>query len=450
MTLRVKDGRIAAIDPAVDSADSELAAQPDRSQTGAGFGGYVLPGLIDAHVHSPSLPIGGDRQLWATLYLLHGVTTVRNLGDGRLSLRHKREVAEGREAGPRIFACGDLLDGSEGGSASSMLSKKLATPEQARQMVKDLQGAGADCIKVLPHFSQPTFTALRDAAREAGLPLVGHMVNAYGARGLELSGIVDVQHLTGIPPVGSPGMDEDEWRRFHQGIVGLTPERLAETVALSRRLGIIHTPTLIGPAYEALGSRGRGSELVPEPTHGLVPDWYETMWVALDGHRSFADRELALHTLPRDIEIVAALHKAGVPVQAGSDVFPFISHVVPGLGLHEELALLLRAGFTAEEALAAATTVPGAAMAQSSSARSLEGLGSIAVGGPADLLIFREDPTKSDLPRALASLETVIADGRRYERTDLQQHLKRQLESTRRFPYSWAARILAWLISAFA
>ena len=60
----MRDGRIAAID--------EAAAGP--------AGPFVLPGLIDAHVHSPILP--GDEPLHAVLYLLHGVTAVRNLGDG--------------------------------------------------------------------------------------------------------------------------------------------------------------------------------------------------------------------------------------------------------------------------------------------------------------------------------------------------------------------------------
>lgn len=452
MTLRVKDGRIAAIEPETESGAGSSDQPPaDRPQAGAaGFGGYVLPGLIDSHVHSPGLPLAGDRQLWSTLYLLHGVTTVRNLGDGRMSLRHKRPVAEGREAGPRILACGDLLDGNQldGGHGGSYLSRTIRTPAEARRIVHDLKDAGADCIKVLPHFSPEVFAALREAAHAAGLPLVGHMVNAYAEKGLELSGIVDVQHLSGMPLAPSPGMDDDEWRRFRQSFAVLPSARLEEMVALSRRLDIVHTPTLIGPAYEALGARGRGAQLIPTPRQGLLPHWYETLWSAFDAHRGAADRELALRNLPRYLEIVRALHQAGVRVQAGSDTFTFIAHVVPGLGLHEELSLLVRAGFSAEEALAAATTVAGGALSQSSSARSLAGMGAIAVSGPADLLIFREDPTAS--LAALDSLETVIADGRRYERADLQRHLDLQLERARRFPYSWSARILEWLISLFA
>lgn len=455
VTLRVKDGRIAAIEPESEtdaaSADPPVATF-DRSQASGsqGFGGYVLPGLIDSHVHSPGLPIAGDRELWSTLYLLHGVTTVRNLGDGGLSLRHKPEVAAGRQAGPRILACGHLLDGVQDGS--SYLSRAIRTPADAHTIVQELKDAGADCIKVLPHFSPELFAAVREAARAAGLPLIGHMVNAYGEKGLELSGIVDVQHLTGVPPVPSPGMDELEWRRFRQSFEVLPPARVEAMVALSRRLDLVHTPTLIGPAYEALGATGPGTERIPvpipRPRHGLVPDWYESVWSAFDAHRSAADRELALRNLPRYLEIVRALHQAGVRVQAGSDSFTFIAHVVPGLGLHEELAMLERAGFSAEEALAAATNVPGTAMAQSSSAKSLVGLGTIAVNAPADLLIFREDPTVS--LAALDTLETVIAAGRRYERADLQRHLSVQLERSRRFPYSWSARILEWLICAFA
>jgi imidazolonepropionase-like amidohydrolase len=128
-------------------------------------------------------------------------------------------------------------------------------------------------------------------------------------------------------------------------------------------------------------------------------------------------------------------------VQAGSDVFPFIPGVVPGAGLHDELRLLVRAGFRPEEALFAATTVPG---------RMLPGprLGSLRVGGPADLLVFRADPTAS--LANLATLDVVVVDGRRYLREALSAHLRVQLDASRRFPFSFSARLLGWLISVVA
>jgi imidazolonepropionase-like amidohydrolase len=119
----------------------------------------------------------------------------------------------------------------------------------------------------------------------------------------------------------------------------------------------------------------------------------------------------------RGMRLVQRLHAAGVPVFAGSDTQnPF---VVPGASLLRELRLLEQAGLTPEQALAAATTLPGAFLR-------LPGLGRLEPGAPADLLVLRRDPTQS--LDALDSLEAVIADGRLYTRAELDAQLARYRE----------------------
>jgi imidazolonepropionase-like amidohydrolase len=113
-------------------------------------------------------------------------------------------------------------------------------------------------------------------------------------------------------------------------------------------------------------------------------------------------------------EAVRRLHEAGVPIHAGTDVMnPF---VVPGASLHEEIRNLAAAGFTAEEALASATIVPGGFLDPAMR-------GGVQVGAPADLAIFRRDPTR-DLAD-LTTLEAVVADGRLYPRSALDGTLAR-------------------------
>jgi imidazolonepropionase-like amidohydrolase len=90
--------------------------------------------------------------------------------------------------------------------------------------------------------------------------------------------------------------------------------------------------------------------------------------------------------------------------------------VVPGVSLHEELSHLVAAGFTPEQALASATLVPGGFLAPSLGA-------GIRVGAPADLAVFRRDPT-ADLDD-LATLEAVVADGRLYPKAALDATLAR-------------------------
>jgi imidazolonepropionase-like amidohydrolase len=116
------------------------------------------------------------------------------------------------------------------------------------------------------------------------------------------------------------------------------------------------------------------------------------------------------------LQTVAALAEAGVPILAGTDTpNPF---VVPGASLQQELELLTRAGLDIEGAWAAATWRAGEALR-------VQGLGTLAEGAPADLLVFRQDPTR-DLA-ALASLETVVADGRVYSKAALDAAVQRHL-----------------------
>jgi imidazolonepropionase-like amidohydrolase len=113
-------------------------------------------------------------------------------------------------------------------------------------------------------------------------------------------------------------------------------------------------------------------------------------------------------------ETTRRLHAAGVAIYAGTDTL--MPYVAPGSSLIQELPELAAAGLTPDQALAAATTLPGAALPQ-------RGLGTVRVGAPADLLILRDDPTRD--VGALESREAVIADGRVYRESDLQEMLAR-------------------------
>jgi imidazolonepropionase-like amidohydrolase len=111
---------------------------------------------------------------------------------------------------------------------------------------------------------------------------------------------------------------------------------------------------------------------------------------------------------------VKELHDAGVPIHVGTDTMnPF---VVPGASLHEEMWALVEAGLTPEQAWIAATRGAAKALRQPH-------LGVVRLGAPADLLIFRDDPTH-DL-NALHSLEAVIAAGRLYPRDVLEEGVAR-------------------------
>ena len=104
-TIRVRGSVIDSI--------SEYSITTDASSHARRYAGsFVLPGLIDMHVHHPTDRLATDSEFFDLLHLSYGVTTVRDTGsiDGSV-LKTRARIAAGELAGPRIFACGPLIDG---------------------------------------------------------------------------------------------------------------------------------------------------------------------------------------------------------------------------------------------------------------------------------------------------------------------------------------------------
>ena len=140
----------------------------------------ILPGLIDSHVHITfALPRGpSDPQADATIngvlqqFLRHGVTSIRDLGAGYpWILDLTRSVEQGRREGPRIFAAGPMLTALGGHPAGTLLrgndgaiasgTRQIVSPEQGREVVRDLASSGVDVIKaVLDSLGDPTLQSV--------------------------------------------------------------------------------------------------------------------------------------------------------------------------------------------------------------------------------------------------------------------------------------------------
>jgi hypothetical protein len=131
-TVRIEGGRIAFVGPADGDATSPS-------------GGFLLPGLIDMHVHGADTSIAGQEDLYSLLYLAHGVTALRSTGGGRDDLGLRERTLPGEHAGPRIFACGPLHDGWPPIWA---FSRVVETAPEAEQAVAALAADGFDCLKV--------------------------------------------------------------------------------------------------------------------------------------------------------------------------------------------------------------------------------------------------------------------------------------------------------------
>lgn len=413
---RASDQRVAI------GADGQIESiTPIRSgaREGQFAGMFLLPGLIDSHVHLPPPHLLGQRELFAALFLAHGVTTIRDTGPlWSDPFRYGRAIRDGEVAGPRTVSCGPILDGPGGAWPGARI---VSGREEARAAVRDLAAAGAVCIKTYESLDSSTLGAIARTAEELGLPVIGHLPFDSTWREAQIR---EIQHLC-VPRCRS-----------------LRPDARDQLIETAVRAGLAHTPTLV--VFEGQSRSFDYPRAIAASDTRLLPRfWREVIWNPRFGfgpppwaqEESGVDLRYQKALVQQLRTIVGTLHARGVPIYAGSDSGnPF---VVPGASLHRELELLVESGLSIEEAWVAATRAPGRALG-------IRDLGTIVSGAPADLLVFAADPT-TDL-RALATLQAVIADGRLYKKDEIESTLIRQRGHFETVLYRWESFTIARML----
>jgi imidazolonepropionase-like amidohydrolase len=387
-TVLVRDGVVEALGP---SAEVEVPADARRVE-GAGL--WLLPGLIDSHVH-----LRNEDDLF--LNVASGVTTVINMGGSARILELRERVRTGELVGPRIFA-GMYVDGT---SPAWHLARD---PGEGALRVQEARAAGWDFVKAYNALTTETFDALMDEAHHLGVPVLGHAVRGPGLEHVLRSGYRAVSHA----------------EEYLYGYFGSPPdpERIPDAVALTRESGAAVIATL--STYAIIGEQwgDRGEAFLRRSLARPEADWLHpelrTAWKSSDryaGRTGSLDAALAFQRV-----LVEALHEAGVPVLAGTDTpSPDIVGTFPGALIRAEIEELRRSGLSPWEALAAATRVPGEFVRASLDAELLVGV--VAVGARADLLLLGADPL-GDVEN-LARIEGVVSGGVYRSGTDLRARL---------------------------
>src|SRR5260370_1388439 len=204
-TVFVRDGLIAQVVPV---AEGKVEAGTKVIEGGGKL--YLMPGLADLHTH---VETAED----LLLYLVHGVTTVLNMGEapnGLVQVRRK-QTETGELLGPHCYVA-FLIDGS--GKYGHFF---VTAPEEARAAVRLAETNGYDFIKVYNSLSPEAFFALVDEARLQHLAVVGHGVESVGLEKQLSAGQVMVahgeeflyttfRHQVAGSASDSPGLDETE------------------------------------------------------------------------------------------------------------------------------------------------------------------------------------------------------------------------------------------------
>ena len=402
-SLTVSEGRISF----ASSFDSSNGNVLDEYR-----GHYVLPGIIDTHTHLPNDTPLHLTEHFGQLYLLYGVTTVRDAGDasGTSVAEAKRQFERGAP-GPRVLACGPPVGGHNPRFRNQL---RLSDAASAPAVIDTLIAQGFDCIKLYDDLSAKQIHALVDAARARGLPAIGHV--PYGLT-VETAGVPNVQHLMGVMrPEDIAAGDHVAHRIFDWSSVD--DARIDEVVGFAAEHGVAFTPTLVtGQQIQLLGQHARARV---DARVRLLPDFFaDVVWHPVDGlpfYRGLDEADLANaeRAQVKRLSMVRRLHEAGVTMMLGTDTQQ--PYVVPGVSAQMEMRLFAEAGIPTEEVWAYATF-------RSARDLGIANLGRLVEGAPADLLVFESNPI-ADLDH-LETLVAVVQDGRLYRIRDLRASAKR-------------------------
>jgi cytosine/adenosine deaminase-related metal-dependent hydrolase len=400
--------RVAAVDTIARNrqADQKTSAKetkpPDRVIEGKGT--FVIPGLIDVHIHineSKDVPA----EYIYKLLLGHGVTTIRTFNVGRVDpkgmVAEKKKVAANQIVAPRMYVYPFWGRGED---------PRYSNPDGARQVVDEWHAAGVDGIKIIgkPGLWPDVFHAIADQARKNGMGVAVHIgqdgVYPMNAVRVAEEGASTIEHHYGyaessfktrtiqdLPPGYNYSSEPDRfletgrvWLQADlEELHGHVIQSLLET---ARRTGFIMVPTF--SIYEANRDVMRAANLpwhsaftlptvmdsfLPNPAHHASYFYEWTSTKEADWARAYR----------RWMEFVNDYKNQGGVVAVGSDTGFLFS--LWGFGTIRELEMLEEAGFSPLEAIHAATE-NGAKVVKNPE------LGLVRPGYLADLVVLTENP----------------------------------------------------------
>jgi imidazolonepropionase-like amidohydrolase len=411
-TVIVRGGRIDEIASSAGGMGGKLSGTHVD-----GSGKFLIPGLWDMHVHM----VFGDwfprgKEVTLPLFIANGVTGVRDMG-GELEVlqQWRKEIAAGALIGPRMVISGPMLDGPKPRFPSSIA---VATPEDGRRAVDDLKRRGADFIKLQSLIPREAVFAIAEEARKQGMTFVGHVPDSVRASEASDAGQKSFEHLIGIFEGSSPLEDAFLKGPKTQGqfLSTYDPKRAAALFALLAKNHTWQCPTLV---WERGGNLIDQTDFASDTRARYAPAyWKDVTWKRFTEEitHDFNTDDLATRKrfVEKELEVVNAMHRAGIPFLAGTDTPPGV-YIFPGFSLHEELQRFVAAGFTPTEALQTATLNPAKFLGME------DRLGTIEKGKLADLVLLDANPL--DDIRNTQKIAGVIANGRYFSRADLDKIL---------------------------
>ena len=335
-------------------------------------GKYLMPGLIDAHVHF-------DQDYMGVMFLAAGVTCVRNMRGYAEHEDRIRRIREGSLAGPFIESTGPVFDGDDPNIPEND-NWIVRSFEDVEKGIAYTKKHGFRFVKTYPSIEPEVYRYLMRRCADEDLPVSGHMTKTIGHEELADLGYYCCEHSSSLP-------------------------READVIRYLAKAGMWYCPTQL--VCETLPDYvWNGKKLEDLEKWDSLPACVQTEWLRRNEVISESYRRQGIRP---DINVIIGRGRTFMEhsdlVMAGSDcAYPGI---IPGFGLWTELQrLVMLYGMTNEEALLSATARPARCM-------KLGGRkGRIVPGMDADLIILKDNPL-SDIG-SISTLETVVCGGKVY------------------------------------
>ncbi len=386
----IRDGRIMAVGK---SASTPIPADATRVDV---RGKTILPGLWDMHAHFEQVE-------WGPIYLAAGATTVRDCGNEFEFITAVRDaILQGKGLGPRMLLAG-IVDGS---GPLQLGVARVDTPDQGLKWVHQYHDAHFQQIKIYSSVKLDEIRIIADEAHKLGMTVTGHVpqgLSAYQTIEAGQDQINHVQYVMQIMHAPFPEKMDRAARMKAMGDLDLQSADAAKAVEFLKNHKTVVDPTLTVFEFGTASTAKPPSSF--EPGINKIP--IELRQPLNDVGPLTPSIEAEEKVVQKMIEITGILHKAGIPIVAGTD------QTVPGHSLYRELELYVQAGFTPMEAIQSATIVPARVMGLDKE------LGTVEVGKRADLIVVNGNPLESI--HNIRKVESVVSNGTLFNTAELWQ-----------------------------
>ena len=340
-------------------------------------GKYIIPGLFDMHAHVAGVLSSSYNQTISenTLKALleNGITTIRNPGGPtKESVALRDAVATDQIKGPQIFTAGRLINGPQ--LPTKFVEALVNNEAEIREEVKRQAEAGVDYVKLYVGLYPNLVSAAIDEAHKQGIKVIGHLYLTSWTDAANL-GIDALTHGVPVSPFLLSRDKQDIFVKNGHGpfdhflwlnLVNLNSTEINEMINSLLRNKIPVDPTL--SIYEAM--------LKDDPQNQ--------------------------HLWPKVLQMTKRLYDHGVRIMSGTDIPNF--GLIPGISLHHELELLVKAGIDPLNVIKIATSNGALALGI------YDMVGTIQDGKQADMVILTANPL-DDISNT-RKIYAVIDDGR--------------------------------------